>query len=64
MMEHNPILEEIYKVREQIMAEYRGDTAAYLRDAQERLLASGRPIANIQQRAIRRIRTANRGESS
>lgn len=52
-MARNPILEEIYKVREQILAEYHGDTSAYLRDAQGRLIASGRPIAKIKQRTIR-----------
>ena len=52
-MTRNLILEEIYQIREQILGEYRGDTSAYLRDAQKRLLASGRPVAKITQRTIR-----------
>lgn len=53
-MTPNPILEELHAARQQILAEYNGDTAAYLRDAQARLEASGRPIAKIKQRRIRR----------
>ena len=63
MMTRNPILEEIYQIREQILAEYNGDTSAYLRDAQERLLASGRPIAKIKQRTIRCTGAAKAGVS-
>jgi hypothetical protein len=62
MMARDPILEEIYKVREQILAEYHGDTASYLRDAQARLIASGRPIAKIKQRTIRCTGRAKSGE--
>jgi len=62
-MTRNLILEEIYDVREQILAEYDGDTSAYLQDAQRRLLASGRPIANIKQRTIRCTGAAKSGES-
>ncbi len=60
----NPILEEIYIIREQILAEYCGDTAAYLRDAQKRLLDSGRPVAKIKQRSIRSNGTAKSNESA
>jgi hypothetical protein len=51
-MTHNTILEELHAARRQILADYNGDTAAYLRDAQKRLEASGRPIARRQQRSI------------
>ena len=52
-MTRNPILDELHAARRQILAEYNGDTAAYLRDAQARLEASGRPIAHRKQRTIR-----------
>lgn len=53
-MTHNPVLQELRDARKQILEEYHGDTAAYLRDAQERLKASGRPIAHRKQRTLRR----------
>jgi hypothetical protein len=63
-MTRNPILEEIYDVREQILAEYGGDATLYLQDAQRRLVASGRPIADIKQRTIRRAGAAKSSESA
>jgi len=44
-MARNPILEEIYAARETLLADYQGDVHAYVLDARERALASGRPIA-------------------
>jgi hypothetical protein len=52
-MTRNAILDELHAARRRILAEYQGDTAAYLRDAQARLESSGRPIARRKQRAIR-----------
>ncbi len=52
-MARNAILDELHATRRQILAKYNGDTAAYLRDAQTRLEASGRPIAYREQRTIR-----------
>ena len=52
-MTTNPILEELYAARAQIMAEYGNDLGAYLRDAAERTKTSGHPIATIKQRTIR-----------
>ena len=52
-MTHNAILDELHAIRRQLLAKYDGDTAAYLRDAQARLEASGRPIAHRTQRTIR-----------
>lgn len=52
-MTQNPIIAELHDARRKILADYRGDTAAYLRDAQARLEASGRPIAQLRQRRIR-----------
>ena len=51
-MTRNAILEELHAARRQLLADYAGDTAAYLRDAQARLEASGRPIAHRKQRTI------------
>ncbi|HMC12364.1 MAG TPA: hypothetical protein VKH44_13785 [Pirellulaceae bacterium] len=63
-MTHNPILRELYEARDEILAEYGGDAAAYLRDAQKRLLKSGRPIATIKQRTIHRTEAAKPGVSA
>jgi len=52
-MPRNPILEEIYETREQLVAEFKGDLHAYVEDARKRVLASGRPIA-IPQRKSRK----------
>ena len=61
-MTRNPILDELHAARRQILADYDGNTAAYLRDAQKRLEASGRPIAHREQRTIRRTGAAKSGE--
>jgi hypothetical protein len=52
-MTRNAILDELHAVRRQILEDYKGDTAAYLRDAQARLEVSGRPISQREQRRIR-----------
>ena len=52
-MTRDPILDELYAARRQLLEKYQGDTAAYLRDAQASLEASGRPIAHRKQRTIR-----------
>lgn len=52
-MAQNAILDELHAARRKILAEYDGDTTAYLRDAQLRLEASGRPIWQGKQRTIR-----------
>lgn len=53
MMATSTILDELHAIRRQILAQYNGDTAAYLRAAQARLAASGRPIAHRAQRTLR-----------
>ena len=58
-MTRNAILDELHAARRKLLAEYGGDTAAYLRDAQARLESSGRPIAKLKQRTIRCADTAN-----
>lgn len=52
-MTNNAILDELHAARRQILAECNGDTAAYLRDAQARLEASGRPNWRGKQRTLR-----------
>lgn len=52
-MTRNAILDELHATRELILKEWGGDTAAYLKDAQARLEASGRPIWQGKQRTIR-----------
>ena len=59
----NPILEELYAARAQIMAQYGNDLGAYLRDAAERTKTSSHPIAKIKQRTIRCRGAAKSGES-
>lgn len=51
-MPANPILEELYAVRRQIMIEHGEDLPAYLHSEFERLKALGHPVANIKQRTI------------
>ena len=63
-MTRNAILDELHAARRKLLADYNGDTAAYLRDAQARLEASGRPIAHRQQRTIRCTGAAKSGGSA
>jgi len=62
-MAPNGILDELHAARRQILADYDGDTAAYLRDAETRLKASARSIAQREQRAIRCAEATRSGES-
>ena len=59
----NPILEELYKIRREILAEHKDDLADYLRAELARTKASGHPIAKIKQRTIRCTEAAKSGES-
>ena len=63
-MSRNAILEELHAARRKLLAQYGGDTAAYLRDAQARLEASGRPIAHRKQRTIRALTSRVRTEGA
>jgi hypothetical protein len=63
-MTRNSILDELHAARRKILAQYNGDAAAYLRDAQARLEASGRPIAHRKQRTIRCTGAAKSCESA
>jgi len=61
-MTRNAILDELHATRRKILENYNGDTAAYLRDAQARLEASGRPIWQGKQRTIRCTGAAKSGD--
>ena len=63
-MTRNPILDELHATRRKMLSDYNGDTAAYLRDAQERLEASGRPIWQGKQRTIRCTEAAKSDNSA
>ena len=52
-MARNPILEEIYAARDTLLANHKGDVHAYVQDARQRVLASGRPIAKPKRRIKR-----------
>lgn len=52
-MTHNSILDELHAIRRQLLAQFNGNMAAYLQEAQVRLEASDRPIAHRMQRTIR-----------
>ena len=52
-MPRNPILEEIYAARDKLLADCNGDVHAYVEEARQRALASGRPIATPKQRTKR-----------
>ena len=53
MIAPNPILKEIYAVRDEILAEYDGDLGAYIHSAQQRALASGHPMSHRRQYSVR-----------
>jgi len=53
MMARNEILDEIYAVREALLADHGGDLHAYIEAARDRALESGRLIAVPKQRTIR-----------
>ena len=49
-MTKNPVLDELHEARQKILADWNGDTGAYLRDAQIRLERSGRTVWQGKQR--------------
>ena len=61
-MNRDPILDELYAIREEILAEYDGDVHAYVQDARERALKSGRPIALPKDRTGSSARAADKIE--
>jgi hypothetical protein len=61
-MTKNPILEELYDIRREILSEHREDLADYLRAELAKSKAAGHPIATIKQRTIRRTLDSGRRE--
>jgi hypothetical protein len=61
-MARNAILDELHAARRKMLAQYDDDMAAYLKDAQARLEASGRPIVQRKQRTIRCTGAAKSGD--
>lgn len=55
----NPVLKELHEARRKILADWKGDTDAYLRDAQQRLEQSSRPIWQGKQRTMRCVEVAD-----
>ena len=58
-MNRNPILEELYAAREKLLAGAGGDIHRYIQEARERVLASGRPLAESKQKTTGCTVTAN-----
>lgn len=52
-MSNNPILDELYDVREELQAEQAGQLGDFLRRELQRETAQGHPVARIEQRRIR-----------
>ena len=52
MKMQNTVLEELHAARRKLLADWKGDTNAYLQDAQARLEQSGRPIWQGKQRTM------------
>ena len=55
----NPILEELYDIRRQILAEHKNDLSDYFRAGLAHTKASGHPIAKIKQRSVCSTGAAN-----
>ncbi len=49
----NPILNELYDIRREILAEHKDDLADFLRDELAQAKSAGHPVANVNQRRIR-----------
>ena len=59
----NPELEELHEARRKILADWNGDTEAYLKDAQTRLEQSQRPVWQGKQRTMHCTDVAGRPHS-
>ena len=63
-MTHNPILEELYAIREKLLADAGGDVQKYLVGLREREAASGRLLKPTSQRTNRSTGAAKSGDSA
>ena len=52
MIPRNPILDELHEARQKLIDDVDGDLHRYVAEARQRLLASGRTIAEPKQRTI------------
>ena len=59
-MTKNPILDELYAAREQLLADAGGDVSRYLAGVRERERASGRLLTAEQLEELRSARAARR----
>jgi len=57
-MPRNPILDEVHAAREALLAEHQHDLKKYLADAARRARESGRPVAKVSKRQLRRTSPA------
>jgi hypothetical protein len=60
-MTHNPILEELYAIREKLLADVGGDVQKYLAGVRQREAASGRLLKPTSQRTNRSTGAAKSG---
>ena len=60
-MTHNPILEELYAIREKLLADAGGDVQKYLAGVREREAASGRLLKSTPQPTNRYTGAAKSG---
>jgi hypothetical protein len=55
-MARNEILDELHATRAKLLEDVGGDLKRYIREADERLKASGRPIAKLPRKSKQRRR--------
>ena len=60
-MPRNPILEELHEARRKLLEDVDGDLHRYVAEARQRLLESGRTIAEPKQRTTRCTGAAKSG---
>ena len=58
----NPILNELYDIRREMLDEHQDDLTEYLRAELAKSKAAGHPIAKIQQRSLRGVTVVKSGE--
>jgi hypothetical protein len=56
-MHENPIVEEVHRIREKMLAEYNGDLRALMRDMRRRTEEAARAGRKVVKLAPRKVRT-------